>query len=332
MDYETTLALVTLAELPRVGERRRLSRVQAVAPRSPRPASHIDPARLSTLARDYGLPAAALLRLQREGYQRIRPTAQSAAALTPFGLWRAVVSQAGRLIVPPSAGSNAAVHPRRSLGLYGGRAVASTLPAWRFWPSRGVGERDAVSATSAHRATRGARGLRTGCRRHEIDPPHRVRSPVGPPAHTAHPWCSIAAFRGTFGGQPPEFDPFGFGPGRSPLRSALERWRCHRCSAPHNHADARSGRRAVTRLIAALGRSGRRPEAPSRRRDRRASACAPSTAARPCAVVWQGDSFLRSPEQPGAASVRRAAIWVARAAALSAGRAARLGGRQPRRR
>src|SRR5262245_20283813 len=66
MNYETTLALVTLAELPRVGERR-LLRVQALARGRRLPLSRVVALAPGALARDYGLPAPALARLQCEG-------------------------------------------------------------------------------------------------------------------------------------------------------------------------------------------------------------------------------------------------------------------------
>src|SRR5215468_4344379 len=67
MNYETALALVTLAELPRIGERR-LSRVQALARRQHVSLPGVVALAPSALAREYGLPAPARIRLERDGF------------------------------------------------------------------------------------------------------------------------------------------------------------------------------------------------------------------------------------------------------------------------
>src|SRR5262245_13955943 len=64
MDRDTALALLTLAELPRVGERR-VARLWERARREGTPLPDLLALPAAVLAREYGLPAAALARLTR---------------------------------------------------------------------------------------------------------------------------------------------------------------------------------------------------------------------------------------------------------------------------
>ena len=221
MNYETTLALVTLAELPRVGERR-LSRVQAVARGQPRPAlpyhrsgpEHPGARLRFTRRRIAQTPARGLL-----AFGTLR-----SAALTPLGLWRAG-GQPGDSSYPKRWLERG--DPAPPLAYLYGAAQLLDAPCVALLASRGVGEQ-MVSAT-VHIAQRAARedfALVVG----GMKSTHRIAAVTGSGGRrTAHLVVLDRGLFAAFGGQP-EFDPFGFGPdARASIRA--RRW-CCRCSAP----------------------------------------------------------------------------------------------------
>lgn len=240
MNYETTLALVTLAELPRVGERR-LTRVQALARGRRMPLAHVIELAPSTLARDYGLPAPALLRLQRDGFWHSAHCRALVARLSACGV---LVRQPGDASYPKRWLERGAPPPPL-VYLYGAAALLD-VPSVALLASRGVSEQ--VVAATAHVARRAAGedfALVVG----GMKSTHRIAAVTGRAAGAPRLVVLDRGLFAAFGGQP-EFDPFGFGPGRSRFdpRSTL----VLSVFRPDNHATPRSGRRR-DELIAALG-------------------------------------------------------------------------------
>jgi predicted Rossmann fold nucleotide-binding protein DprA/Smf involved in DNA uptake len=240
MNYETTLALVTLSELPRIGERR-LSRVQEVARDRDIPLAHIVALAPSALARDYGLPAPALVRLQREGFWH---AAHCKALVSRLSACGARVSQRGDACYPKRWADRG--DPPPPLAYMYGAPQLLDVPSVALLASRGVSEQ--IVAATVHIAQRAARedfALVVG----GMKSTHRIAAVTARAAGAPRVVVLDRGLFAAFGGQP-EFDPFGFGPGRSRFdpRSTL----VLSMFRPHNHATPRSGRRR-DELIAALG-------------------------------------------------------------------------------
>lgn len=240
MDYETTLALVTLAELPRVGERR-LSRLQERARGRDIPLSRIIDLAPSALARDYGLPAPALVRLQRQGFWH---SAHCKALVSRLSACGAQVSQPGDACYPTRWLERG--DPPPPLAYLYGEPQLLDVPSVALLASRGVSEQ--LVAATVHLAQRAARedfALVVG----GMKSTHRIAAVTARAAGAPRIVVLDRGLFAAFGGQP-EFDPFGFGPGRARFdpRSTL----VLSMFRPHNHATPRSGRRR-DELIAALG-------------------------------------------------------------------------------
>lgn len=240
MDYEAALALVTFAELPRVGERR-LLRLQALARGRRLTLSRIVGLPPGALARDYGLPAPALARLQAGGFWH---TAHCRALVAR------VAAAGARICQPGDAG-----YPIRWIErgdpappfayLYGAHELL-TVPCVSLLASRGVNEQTVTATVHvARRAAVDDFALALG----GMKSTHRIAAVTGRAAGAPRLVVLDRGLFAAFGG-PPEFDPFGFGPGRTRFDPratlVLSTFR------PDNHATPRNGRRR-DELIAALG-------------------------------------------------------------------------------
>jgi predicted Rossmann fold nucleotide-binding protein DprA/Smf involved in DNA uptake len=240
MDYDGALALVMLAELPRVGERR-LLRVQAEARARGLPLSRVVDLSPPALAIDYGLPAAALARLQQ---RRLWHAAHCRALLAHLAACGARVTQPGDR-----------QYPRRWLELaepvppfaysYGGAELLAR-PTVAVLASRTISELTVTATVQiAQRAGLDGLALVVG----GMKSTHRIAAATARAAGAARLVVLDRGLFAAFGG-PLELDPFGFGPGRvrfdPSMTLALSVFR------PHDHATPRSGRRR-DELIAALG-------------------------------------------------------------------------------
>lgn len=240
MDYETALALITLAELPRVGERR-LLRVQTRARHGGLSLSRVVALPPDALAHDYGLPAPALARLQRD---RFWHTAHCRALVANLAACGAHLCQPGDAHYPRRWSER--VDPPPPLAYAHGAAELLARPTTALLASRGVTEQTVTATVQVARcAALEGFALAVG----GMKTTHRIAAAT---ARAAGAPRLVVLDRGLFAafGGPPEFDPFGFGPGRTRFDSrttlALSVFR------PHDHATPRSGRRR-DELIAALG-------------------------------------------------------------------------------
>jgi predicted Rossmann fold nucleotide-binding protein DprA/Smf involved in DNA uptake len=240
MDYETALALVMLAELPRVGERR-LLRVQARARSCGLPLARVIGLAPGALAHEYGLPAAALARLQR---QRFWHTAHCRALVANLAGCGASLCQPGEPPYPRRWTERA--DPAPPLVYAHGAAELLAQPTAALLASRAPTE-ETVTATVrvAQRAALDGLALAVG----GMKTTHRIAAAT---ARAAGAPRLVVLDRGLFAafGGPPQFDPFGLGPGRARFdpRSTL----VLSIFRPHDHATPRNGRRR-DELIAALG-------------------------------------------------------------------------------
>src|SRR5215470_15906367 len=240
MDYETALALITLAELPRVGERR-LLRVQARARHGGVSLTRVVRLPPDALARDYGLPAPALARLERDRFWHVAHCRALVANLAACG---AHPCQPGDAHYPRRWSERA--EPAPPLAYAHGSAELLERPAAALLASRGLSEQTVTAAARvAQRAALEGFALAVG----GMKATHRIAAAT---ARAAGAPRLVVLDRGLFAafGGPPEFDPFGFGPGRTRFDPrttlALSVFR------PHDHATPRNGRRR-DQLIAALG-------------------------------------------------------------------------------
>jgi len=240
MDYETALALVTLAELPRIGERR-LLRIQMRARHGGLSLARVVALPPQALAHDYGLPAPALARLQRD---RFWHTAHCRALVANLAACGAHMCQPGDAHYPRRWSERA--DPPPPLAYAHGAAELLAHPIAALLASRGVTEQTVMATMHVARcAALEGFALAVG----GMKTTHRIAAAT---ARAAGAPRLVVLDRGLFAafGGPPEFDPFGFGPGRTRFDPrttlALSIFR------PHDHATPRSGRRR-DELIAALG-------------------------------------------------------------------------------
>jgi DNA recombination-mediator protein A len=240
MDYDTALALVTLAELPRVGERR-LLRVQARARWQGLPLRQVVALTPDALAREYGLPAPALARLQQN---RFWHTAHCRALVARLAACGARICQPGDTPYPRRWAERS--EPPPPLAYVYGAAELLACPAVALLTSRAVSE-ETVTATV--RVARGAAQEGLALVVGGMKSTHRIAAVTGRAAGAPRLVVLDRGLFAAFGGQP-EFDPFGFGPGRTRFDPSstlvLSVFR------PHDHATPRNGRRR-DELIAALG-------------------------------------------------------------------------------
>lgn len=240
MDYETALALVTLAELPRVGERR-LLRVQARAHGRGVPLTRVVALTPDALGREYGLPAAARARLERD---RLWHAAHCRALVAHLAAYGALVCQPGDRDYPRRWTERA--DPAPPFAYLHGAPELLACPSVALLTSRTVDELTVTATVRvARRAALEGLALVVG----GMKATHRIAAVT---ARAAGAPRLVVLDRGLFAafGGPLEFDPFGFGPGRTRFDPSttlvLSVFR------PHDHATPRSGRRR-DELIAALG-------------------------------------------------------------------------------
>ena len=240
LDYESALALVTLAELPRVGERR-LLRVQALARERRLPLGGVVDLAPHALARDYGLPSSALARLGRD---RFWHTAHCRALVAQLAACGALVGQPGEAHYPRAWAERADPPPPLAY-LYGAPELLGR-PTVALLGSRAVDEHAVTAAVRiVQRAAREGLAVAVG----GMKTTHRIAAATARAAGAARIVVLDRGLFAAFGGQP-QFDPFGFGPRRARFDPAatLVLSICR----PHDHATPRGGRRR-DELIAALG-------------------------------------------------------------------------------
>ena len=240
MDYETALALVTLAELPRVGERR-LLRVQALARWQGLSLARVVALTADDLAGQYGLPAAALVRLNRD---RFWHTAHCRALVAQLAACGGSVCQPGDTHYPRRWADRA--EPAPPLTYLYGAAKLLDHSAVALLTSRAVSEHTVTATVRlAQRAAQDGFALAVG----GMKSTHRIAAATARAAGAPRLIVLDRGLFAAFGGQP-EFDPFGFGPSRRRFDPSatlvLSIFR------PHDHATPRNGRRR-DELIAALG-------------------------------------------------------------------------------
>ena len=240
MDYEAALALVTLAELPRVGERR-LLRVQDLARGQRLRIADILSLAPGRLAREYGLPAPALTRLQRDGLWH---TAHCRALIARLAACGATISAPDEAAYPHRWLDRGEPAPPLAY-LYGAAELLAT-PCVALLASRGVSEHTVTATVQvSRRAALDACAVVVG----GMKSTHRIAAVTSRAAGAPRVIVLDRGLFAAFHGQP-EFDPFGFGPGRSRFdpRATL----VLSVFRPLDHATPRSGRRR-DELIAALG-------------------------------------------------------------------------------
>jgi predicted Rossmann fold nucleotide-binding protein DprA/Smf involved in DNA uptake len=239
MDRDTALALVTLAELPGVGERR-LQRIAARALAGGVAVSEVLALPAAVLARDYHLPATALMRLTRARLWHGAHCRGIVARLDACG---------GRLCTPGDrdypAQWRARLEPPPLLYAYGEGALLAP-PVVALLSSRLVTEQ-VVTATMrvVRRAAADGCSIAVG----GMKATHRIAAMA---VRASRARRLVVLDRGLFAAfrRGLELDPFGPAPGLSRFDPhttlVLSTFR------PHDHAVARNGRRR-DELIAALG-------------------------------------------------------------------------------
>jgi hypothetical protein len=240
MDYETAVALVTLSELPRVGERR-LLRLQALARWRGQPLSRVVALAPGALARDYGLPAPARARLERDGLWH---TARCRALVAQLATCGARVCQRGDGAYPQRWAERA--DPAPPLAYVYGAGELLTHPTVALLSSRAVSEHTVAATVHVARRTAGEGfALAVG----GMKATHRIAAMTARAAGAPRLVVLDRGLFAAFGGRP-EFDPFGSGPGR--MRFDPRATLVLSVFRPHDHATPRNGRRR-DELIAALG-------------------------------------------------------------------------------
>jgi predicted Rossmann fold nucleotide-binding protein DprA/Smf involved in DNA uptake len=240
MEYAAALALVTLAELPRVGERR-LLRMQALARGRMVALSQLVGLPPQSWARDYGLPLPARERLERDGFWH---TAHCRALVARLNACGARVCARGEPPYPERWAERA--DPAPPLVYLFGAAELLSRPAMALLASRGVSAQTVTATVHvAQRAALDGFALAVG----GMKSTHRIAAATGRAAGAARLVVLDRGLFAAFGGQP-TFDPFGLGPGRRRFdpRATL----VLSVFRPNDHATPRNGRRRDA-LIAALG-------------------------------------------------------------------------------
>ncbi len=240
MDDASTLALLTLTELPGIGERR-LGQLQQYAQLTNTPLSRIS-AELpgAPLATQLRLPAAARRRLQEDGARHRRRCVALADRLAAAG---ATICQPDDPDYPAGWRRCTAVPPVATL--YGDAALARR-PTVALLHSRLVSD-SSVSATLRIVGVAAAEGLTLAVG--GMKTPHRIAAATARAAGAARLVVLDRGLLAAFGADL-EREPFGLGPQRvrfDPRRTlVLSPFR------PDDHAVPRSGRRRDA-LLAALG-------------------------------------------------------------------------------
>jgi len=238
MDDESRFALLTLAELPRVGERR-LMRLQAHARASQMPLASLTALPPARLADDLRLPAAAIRRLCDERAWHLARCTVLAQRLAAAG---AELCQPGDAVYPPGWARYGEPPPPLATS-YGNTALARR-PIVALLHSRLVSEGSVAATLHIVRAAAddglaiAVGGMKT---------PHRIAAATARTLGAARLVVLdrglLAAFCGDL-----ERDPFGLGPGRG--RFDAQRTLVLSPFRPDDHALPRSGRRRDALLTA----------------------------------------------------------------------------------
>jgi predicted Rossmann fold nucleotide-binding protein DprA/Smf involved in DNA uptake len=238
MDDESSLALLLLAELPQVGERR-LMALQQHARRTRTPLPRLADALASTVPSGLKLPAAAVRRLTEEGKRHQTRCAALARrlALAGVSIWQP--EEEG---YPP--GWRRADPPPPMATLYGDGTLA-TRPSVALLHSRLVSD---ASVTATLQVTRAVAAEHLAVVVGGMKTPHRIAAATARALNAARLVVLDRGLLAAFGGDL-DCDPFGLGPRRGrfdPRRTlVLSPFR------PDDHAVPRSGRRRDA-LLAAL--------------------------------------------------------------------------------
>ncbi len=240
MDGAGALALVTLAELPRVGERT-IARVLRLARWKGLPLAEVLRLPTGALAAEYGLPRAAIARLEGDA---TRHANRCRDILLRLGAVRARISEPEDSAYPRRWVQRA--DPPPALVYLWGNAAVLESPTLAILNSRIITEQSVTATMQVSQwAVREGFALVTG----GMKTTHRIAAvsvrAVGAPRIIVLDRGLLASFGSDF-----QHDPFGFGPGRARLDPCatlvLSPFR------PCDHATPRSGRRR-DELIAALG-------------------------------------------------------------------------------
>jgi predicted Rossmann fold nucleotide-binding protein DprA/Smf involved in DNA uptake len=238
MNDESSLALLFLAELPQVGERR-LAALQQHATRTQTPLPSLAAALTVTVPAGLKLPGAAVRRLTEECGRHQSRCAALAGRLAQAGV---TISQPGDPGYPP--GWRRAEPPPPMATLYGDAGLA-TRPSVALLHSRLVSD---ASVTATLQVTRAAAAEHLAVVVGGMKTPHRIAATTARALHAVRLVVLDRGLLAAFGGDL-ERDPFGLGPRRSsfdPRRTlVLSPFR------PDDHAVPRSGRRRDA-LLAAL--------------------------------------------------------------------------------
>lgn len=240
MDYDAAVALLTLAELPRVGERR-LRRLQALARWQGVPLTRVVDLATGAGAHQYRLPAIARTRLARD---RFWHTAHCRALVARLAACGACVCQPGEAPYPQRWADHAEPAPPLAY-LYGATELLAR-PTVALLTSRAVSEH---TVTATVRVVRRAADEGFALAMGGMKSTHRIAAATARAAGAPRLVVLDRGLFAAFGGQP-EFEPFGVGPGRARFDPTatlvLSIFR------PHDHATPRNGRRR-DELLAALG-------------------------------------------------------------------------------
>jgi predicted Rossmann fold nucleotide-binding protein DprA/Smf involved in DNA uptake len=241
MEYETAIALMTLAELPQIGERR-LQRAHAVAQDQGIALRDLIDSMLGpAAARPYRLPPRARMRLEGD---RLWHAAHCRALVARLAACGARICQPGDASYPRRWQTRA--EPVPPLAYLYGAGDLLRRPAVALLASRTMSESTVAGAAAVVRcaADEGIAVAVGG-----MKATHRIAAAMARAAGAARLVVLDRGLFTAFGGQP-EFDPFGMGPGRTRFDPTatlvLSIFR------PNDHASPRNGRRR-DELLAALG-------------------------------------------------------------------------------
>jgi predicted Rossmann fold nucleotide-binding protein DprA/Smf involved in DNA uptake len=241
MEYDTAIALMTLAELPQIGERRLQHAQSAAQDQGMALRDLIDSMFQPAAARPYRLPPRARLRLERD---RLWHAAHCRALVARLAACGASICQPGDAPYPRRWQTHAEPVPPLAY-LYGAsellrRPTASLLASRTMSESTVAGAAAVVRCAADEGVAVAVGGMKAT---------HRIAAAM---ARAAGAPRLVVLDRGlftAFGGRP-EFDPFGMGPGRTRFdptaTCVLSIFR------PDDHASPRNGLRR-DELLAALG-------------------------------------------------------------------------------